>query len=533
LIGAGCSVTAGIATAAGFVDLIKQKFESAFNRASDKTYPSCMAELEPGPQRDLIIEQVSKARINWAHIAIAQLMRNRYVDRVLTTNFDPLVLRACAMLGEFPAVYDFATSQEFRPGELPEKAIFHLHGQSTGFVLMNTEDEVNKHSERLGPLFKDAGQARAWIVVGYSGGNDPVFDHLADVDQFPHGLFWVGFKDEEPRAHIREKLLRRGKHAYLVRGYDADRFFVELAQKLECFPPEFVERPFSFLKDSLSMLTGYRQVLGDKEIDILHDVRGLIGRAISQYEAPAASSDRSVALYAQAPSHEAIELAATSLLMAARYEDLERLQRTLGAEEMTPSLRETFAWSSIEQGNALSDQAEVKSGAKADALLKAAGEKYAAALAIKPDMHEALTNWGTALSDQAKVKSRAEAGALFAAAGEKYAAALAIKPEYHEALSNWGSLYVSWSAAKTADEAEWMLQQAEAKLLKAEEIKEGSGSYNLACVAARRGDAASCREWLERSKENGRLPDSKHLLADPDLASVRDQQWFRTFLEGE
>ena len=279
-----------------------------------------MAGLTRGQQRDLINERVSSARINWAHMAIAQLMRKGYVDRVLTTNFDPLVLRACAMLGEFPAVYDFAISQLFRPGELPEKAIFHLHGQSTGFVLMNTEEEVTTHSQRLGPLFQDAGQARPWIVVGYSGDNDPVLDHLAKVERFDYGLYWVGFKDEEPRTQVRDTLLQPGKDAYAVRGYDADRFFVELAQKLECFPPEFVQRPFSFLKTSLATLTEYRLLSGDKEIDILEDLRGLIGRAIAQFEETVAGTEQE-----KAPSREAIELAATALLMAGKHEDLEQL----------------------------------------------------------------------------------------------------------------------------------------------------------------------------------------------------------------
>jgi hypothetical protein len=123
-------------------------------------------------------------------LALVTTDRLSAFDRVLTTNFDPLVLRACAMLGEFPAVYDFAISQLFRPGELPDRAIFHLHGQSTGFVLMNTDEEVKTHSERLGPLFQDAGQARPWIVVGYSGDNDPVFNHLAAVERFDYCLFW-------------------------------------------------------------------------------------------------------------------------------------------------------------------------------------------------------------------------------------------------------------------------------------------------------------------------------------------------------
>ena len=150
LIGAGCSVTAGVETAAGFVKLIKEHFEGAYNRASDKTYPRCMAVLTRGQQRDLINEQVCNARINWAYMAIAQLMRHGYVDRVLTTNFDPLVLRASAMLGKFPAVYDFALSQLFRAGEVPERAVSHLHGQSAGFVLMNTDEEAAEHSNRGG-----------------------------------------------------------------------------------------------------------------------------------------------------------------------------------------------------------------------------------------------------------------------------------------------------------------------------------------------------------------------------------------------
>jgi hypothetical protein len=43
-------------------------------------------------------------------------------------------------------------------------------------------------------------------------------------------------------------------------------------------------------------------------------------------------------------------------------------------------------------GDRLADQAKQKTGAEADALFTAAGEKYQAALAIKPDDHEALYN---------------------------------------------------------------------------------------------------------------------------------------------
>ena len=82
-----------------------------------------MAELAVSERRDLIADYVDKAKINWAHIGVAQLIKYGYVDRVLTTNFDLLVARACALVGLFPAVYDFATSQLYKPADITDEAI--------------------------------------------------------------------------------------------------------------------------------------------------------------------------------------------------------------------------------------------------------------------------------------------------------------------------------------------------------------------------------------------------------------------------
>ncbi len=42
LIGAGCSITANIPSAARFVDNIKQEIEPHYLSAKEKTYPACM-----------------------------------------------------------------------------------------------------------------------------------------------------------------------------------------------------------------------------------------------------------------------------------------------------------------------------------------------------------------------------------------------------------------------------------------------------------------------------------------------------------
>jgi NAD-dependent SIR2 family protein deacetylase len=119
LIGAGCSIKADIPLASGFVEIIKKEHKQAYERAAEKTYPKCMAELAGGERRELIARYINRAKINWAHIAIAQLMKAGYIDRVLTVNFDPLVVKACTMVGLYPAVYDFAASQLFKPAYIP------------------------------------------------------------------------------------------------------------------------------------------------------------------------------------------------------------------------------------------------------------------------------------------------------------------------------------------------------------------------------------------------------------------------------
>ncbi len=240
-----------------------------------------MAELAVSERRDLIADYVGKARINWAHIAIAQLMKAGFVDRVLTTNFDLLVVRACALLGQFPAVYDFAASQLYKAADIPDQAVFYLHGQRTGFVLMNTEEECKKHSELLAPVFEDAGKGRVWIVVGYSGESDPVFDHLVKVPGFDNKLYWVVYKDSEPAEHVRQRLLVEGKYAFYVKGFVTDDFFVTLAQRLNSFPPDFVSKPFSHLDSLLEMVAPYTLPGQTTQMDVTNEARKMIQTAIN------------------------------------------------------------------------------------------------------------------------------------------------------------------------------------------------------------------------------------------------------------
>lgn len=439
LIGAGCSVKAGIPTASEFIDIISKEFKLAYERALKKTYPYLMAELALAERHYLIGRYIGSAKLNWAHLAIAQLFKKGYVDRVLTVNFDPLVMRACALVGVFPAVYDFASSQNFKSALIPAQSVFYLHGQHTGFVLLNTPEEVKKFSRRLKPVFMDSVEGRVCVVVGYSGDNDPVFDQLARIGHYDYGLYWIGYKENAPEPHIQKKLLINGKDSYLVQGYDADDFFVNLAQELNCFPPDFVETPFTHLENLLEVVLPYALPGRDSGLEAIP--KKLLRDAIEKIEKPAA-----------------LALRANNLLLAGDFESV--IAMGAGADETLPhELAQLIAWGYVSAGNKVASEARNKSGEEADRLWTTAGEKYEEALKIDPKKDAALYNWGSALSTQATTKSGDEADRLWALAAEKYAAALKIKPKKFEALYNWGASLAYQARTKSGDEADqlWAL----------------------------------------------------------------------------
>ena len=405
-------------------------------------------------------EYVDKALINWAHVGIACLIRANLVDRVLTVNFDPLIIRACALLNEFPGITDFAASQNFDASHA-DRAVFYLHGQQSGFVQLSTREQVDEHAKQLTPVFEDAGRNRLWIVVGYSGENDPVIEKLAKLNSFANGLYWIGRPGTLPPTSVANNLLAPAKAGFFVESPGADEFFTQLAQHNKCFPPPVFATPFSHLAAVYQTLVQEfpTVAVGDAESDNTHPLvqpKAWIDKAIKRFEKAkdqTASEVSFVLRHYLAGDHEAV---------------IKRYGRSL--KRVPPEVAENVSWSFILSGNEVLEQAKKNSG-EANRLFTLVGQRYAAALAIKPDKHEALNNWGIALAAQARMKTGEEADRLFALAGEKYAAALAIKPNKHEALNNWGNALSAQARMKTGEEADRLFALAGEKYAAALAIK--------------------------------------------------------------
>jgi NAD-dependent SIR2 family protein deacetylase/TPR repeat protein len=586
LLGAGCSKSAGIPLAGELMQEITREFGPI--PAGLTGYAEYMNFVAPGERRKLLSKYIDEARINWAHIALAQLIASHYIKCILTTNFDPLIVRACAMLGSFPAVYDVPSTKYFDPAEVVDPSIFYLHGQRTGFVMLHTNDEFKQNT--LDAVFRRAGERRPWIVIGYSGNSDPVFDQLASYERFDYRLFWIGYRDDPASQHVNERLLTGNKYADYIGGYDADTFFVSLAKKLGVFPPALFAEPLKHLRQTITVVNPFNFPGHGKDLRDLADKQ--TERATHLLEA---ESGQRAAM-------------ANSLVVANKYEQL--LGEFRDEADASPEIAEAVAWGWLLKGLASMDAAEAEGiePDAADKLLLEAIRCYEEALNLHPQFPDAHFNWGYALSERSKLKSgddatkrlfdearahyatardldpndhevyynlgnllgdradvvedEAEAIALLREAVEQYDAALKINPEdadilinlaatlktlagkvddpkpilqqanaaYDSSLSHTGD----WSAAVLADWGEVLDElgehlQAENVWRGADTLEKGCAAYHLARLFAKRGDHEEAKKWLLEAREAATLPPIDDVKDDPAFESLRELDWFKDF----
>jgi len=171
----------------------------------------------------------------------------------------------------------------------------------------------------------------------------------------------------------------------------------------------------------------------------------------------------------------------------------------------------------------------LKAGTERDLILR---RRLSALLALSKDEIKplALNNWGVALSDQAKTKQGAEADRLFEAAGQKYAEALRIKPDKHDALLNWGAALSAQAQTKHGAEADRLFEAARQKFETAEQLQGGSAAYNLACIEALQRNVEKAIGWLRHGLASGTPLSRDQIARDPDFDRVRDDPNFRAFL---
>ncbi len=428
-LGAGASRTGGIPLAGEIVKDILTKYSAnpmvQKLAKKNKSYSELMECLTPFERNKLLKKYISEAKINVTHIYLAQLLSKRYVDYVLTVNFDNLMLRALALYNEFPPTYDMAILKDLTTTTFREKSIIYLHGQHHGLWLLNTKEELEKVRSVISPILNSI-KDRPWIFIGYSG-NDPIFNQIVNLGRFDKGLYWVTYNNNVPDKHVIKKLLSQpNTNAYLIEGYDSDTFMLKLNNALNLPQPEIIDKPFSSLRKLLSNIVDIEdRDQFSKVKQRLVIVKSEVDKAINQFEEYENIAESTNITYDN--NHLKKQIINKIVNQNFDEKDINHLEQKV-IKTNDPDLNSLLSGLYSDWGISLYKRDKN--------LYLQCISKYKKALEINPKDDLTLFNWGTILHDRAKQEKDPE---LYFESIDKYEAALDVNPDLDIAYNNWGT----------------------------------------------------------------------------------------------
>lgn len=520
-LGAGMSAAGNIPLAEDISNDILSKFKNkpAIKRLKkeERTYAKLMSCLNTTERNDLLNNYIEKAKINVGYIYLAHLIKEGYVDYVLTVNFDNLILRAMAMYNLFPPIYDLSILKELPTSHIETQSVTYLHGTHRGLWMLNTDNELKKISKICSPFLNRIAERRTWIVIGYSG-EDKILDEIADLGSFTNDLYWIGYKDNEPSRRVQEKLLDLpNNNSYLIKGYDADLFMLRLHSEVGLQTPDILYKPFTSLQNTINSIVEisdeHKNAKGQLEITKRH-----IKDAIRLYEEGA--SRRSYTT-----KEVNIDLLKKEIIKytneenfdenADRIEEIRKEADNINDKNLYNELVKLYFHWGIKLyylGKNNNDET----------LYKLAAEKYQIASDINPSISDLYYNWGQAMSPIAIQHQDIK---LYYEIFEKYKIATQLRPKANIYFYDWA--YSLMELGKLLQNKK-IINEALEKAQTAFDL--GGSAYNLACCYALLGDKQNALKYLEISLDNKDYP-LEDIKNDQDWSSLRNDPDFIALLK--
>ena len=513
LTGAGCSQSAGIPLAGELVEEMNQNFSVQLRNLSEKdrsNYNKCMNALTHQERRRLLQNHIKNADINWAHIGLAALIDNGYTQRVLTFNFDNILMRACGLIGLYPSIYDFTNADVNLQNLIIDPSIIYLHGQSYGFRQLNDENETKSHANNMTNFIAQTLNTSPVIVAGYSGYNDGFFEQIDKHYCGEQRLFWIGYEKEIPE-HLRDFFKKYRNHAHYIGGQDADDFFVSLMQNLECLPSFFTQHARHTIR-ILDEVIDFPIPNTDGGVNILSDLR-----------------QQMVELGKQILSLTAI---LNSFMMEGKNNKVvEHVERKFGqisagfdSTTIDEEIKHIYVWAQINA--AKEDWIEIKKKGfyeDNDEAIKSVFKRFESSEILRPKMHEIYLGWGYILSELASITTDIE---TYNTSIKKFSKVSELDSSVLAHSQSWGVNLLM--LAKLTGDTSYNSKALE-KLEVAETIQP-TNVYNLACAYVRLGQAEKAKSKLVVCKENNTLPPKELLVNDSDMNIFYDTPWFKDLI---
>ena len=276
LLGAGCSVSAGIPLGRELASdvlcflayqmsnqeqifddgnnalkyLQDKKFPRLGSCTIDDAYGAAFSHLSPVRQQEFVGKAIQRGmdKINWTHLALGELVKERFIHTILTTNFDQLALKGLSLAGVNPVVADSTESLTRINGRPRYPQLVHLHGSMHSYLLRNSAEDVNGTSNdpnyiaAIRNLVKDA--TTVILVIGYAGAEEGVMHLLSSaVKEMRVPLYWIAYDPNPDSLSPAARDLLGDPHRALLPGMEADAFFAEVLRQLGIGAPRWLRMP--------------------------------------------------------------------------------------------------------------------------------------------------------------------------------------------------------------------------------------------------------------------------------------------------
>ena len=237
--------------------------------------------------RELFSQLVEYAdgAINWSHLVLGELVKEKYCQTVLTTNFDQLVMKGMVMAGVIPVVCDGLESLNRVQSRPKHPQLVELHGSRHSYTLRNRAEDVAElrgKNEVIGAINGLIQGAQNIVVVGY-GAREPGFmDVFIDAaENYPNKhIYWISYDASADMLSERaSKFCNTSRNKEVICGQDADVFFLKLAQAMGVGIPSVIRQPLEVMK----RWVGDTQKVQISDPDIQSEVE-MGGRVIDELE---------------------------------------------------------------------------------------------------------------------------------------------------------------------------------------------------------------------------------------------------------
>jgi SAM-dependent methyltransferase len=236
LVGAGCSVSAGIPAVAGIIKKIAERLHKP--PSWNPSYSEALDALgDAAVQRAFFEELIAGVAHGAIHRDIAALAARKWTTMIFTTNFDQLVEKALPHedINSFTANNTQAAREILGNKRLEDRVcVVKLHGDRDYRDLQIHPHEVAQLRDGFSQLFEKWLDQHGLVIVGYGIGDASVKDALgkaaADRGKLQDGLYWVERDCDVTPTWVHELAARRSD-AWLnrVRVKDAETLFSQIA----------------------------------------------------------------------------------------------------------------------------------------------------------------------------------------------------------------------------------------------------------------------------------------------------------------